>query len=65
VEIQYENSGGMYTYTLPSDAIYVALPENEAPNCSTRRSFHISVYAIIADSQRHVGGMGVNDGCFE
>lgn len=65
VEIQYENSGGMYTYTLPSDTTYVALPENEAPNCSNRRSFHISVYMIIAESQRLLGGMGVNDGCFQ
>jgi hypothetical protein len=44
VEIQYENNGGTYTYELPSDTTYVVLPENEAPNCSNRRSFHISVY---------------------
>lgn len=65
VEVQYANDNNVYSYTVPSDTNYFVLPENEAPNCSNRRSFHISVYAIIAESQRIVGGMGVSDGCYQ
>jgi hypothetical protein len=62
VKISYMN-GEVFTHTLPATVSYTILPEHEAPNCTDRTAYQVTVNAIVSDNHHLVGGLAVHDGC--